>query len=187
MDNTKIIQSLSNLLILIKDNAEEEQIDQAYLDLNSLIKSISNQDKIYLLSNFLGNLIKLYNIDTLENVKNFINQLNYYLVKFDFSKELFNVDDFSFIFQFYILKENHFDDFIKQEFSFFRQKIFNNINNFYFKPLRLLVLNMLLTSIINENKFFEEQELVQNIIAKMDELNSEIPDKEKLNYIFPSI
>ena len=65
--------------------------------------------------------------------------------------------------------------------------LFFNINNFYFKPLRLLVLNMLLTSIINENKFFEEQELVQNIIAKMDELNSEIPDKEKLNYIFPSI
>ena len=187
MDNIKIMQSLSNLLILIKHNAEDQQIDQEYLDLNSLIKSISNQDKIYLLSNFLGNLIKLYNIDTLENVKNFINQLNYYLVKFDFSKELFNVDDFSFIFQFYILNENHFDDFIKQEFSFFRQKIFNNINNFYFKPLRLLVLNMLLTSIINENKFFEEQELVQNIIAKMNELNSEIPDKEKLNYIFPSI
>ena len=73
MDNTKIIQSMSNLLILIKDNAEEEQIDQAYLDLNSLIKSISNQDKIYLLSNFLGNLIKLYNIAILENIKNFIN------------------------------------------------------------------------------------------------------------------
>ena len=46
---------------------------------------------------------------------------------------------------------------------------------------------MLLTSIIDENKFFEEQDLVQNIIAKIDELNSEIPDKEKLNYIFPSI
>ena len=46
---------------------------------------------------------------------------------------------------------------------------------------------MLLTSIINENKFFEEQELVQNIITKINELNSEIPDKEKLDYIFPTI
>jgi len=46
---------------------------------------------------------------------------------------------------------------------------------------------MLLTSIINENKFFEEQELAQNIITKIDELNLEVADKEKLDYIFPSI
>ena len=46
---------------------------------------------------------------------------------------------------------------------------------------------MLLTSIINENKFFEEQELVQNIIAKMDELNSEIPDKEKVRVLFEKL
>lgn len=187
MDNTKIIQSISNLLILIKNNAEEEQIDQEYVNLNSLMEAVSTQDKIYLLSNFMGNFIKLYNINTLEDVKNFINQLNYYLIKFSFTNEVFNIDDFSFVFQYYILKEYHFNDFIKQEFPSFRQKIFNNINNFYFKPLRLLVLNMLLTSIINENKFFEEQELVQNIITKINELNSEIPDKEKLDYIFPTI
>ena len=157
MDNVKIFQSISNLLILVKNNAEEEQIDQEYSNLNSLIKTASDQDKIYFLSNFLGNLIKLYDINSLENIKNFIIQLNYYLTKFDFSKELFNIEDFSFIFQYYILKEKHFNDFINQKFSSFRQKIFNNINNFYFKPLRLVVLNMLLTSIINENKFLKNK------------------------------